>query len=188
VADFIPYIIRVSYVYSKKGGALSILDYVNEGIVGAYDAFDKCNDKGEVLIRTIRNYICRYIRNMSQKRDALTVAEFFIDEYPANDEEYMREREIIDQLDRSRENLLLANILESHMGHRASIILDYYLEREADMNSIAEKYGISRERVRQIINNFSRLHRVKHLWSILSKDFNLPVHETRYFLNKYNHY
>ena len=41
VKDFIPYIIKVAYEYSQKTSTLSVLDLINEGIVGAYTAFEK---------------------------------------------------------------------------------------------------------------------------------------------------
>lgn len=186
VADFIPYIIRVAYGYSKTGGTLSILDLVNEGIVGAYDAFDKCDDKGEDMIKAVRRYICKYIRNMSQQRDVLTDAEFVIEEFSSDDEEWMREKAIIDDLDRSRENLLLANMLESHLGYRARIILDYYGGKS--ISDVAEMYDYSRERVRQIIKDFSRLYKMSSLWKKFSKDFNLPIHEKGYYQTKYKQF
>ena len=36
VNDFIPYIIRVAYANSSKSNVLSVLDLVNEGILGIY--------------------------------------------------------------------------------------------------------------------------------------------------------
>ena len=44
-----------------------------------------------------------------------------------------------------------------NMGERdGGIIIDYYLEDDTDTNKLAEKYGVSRERVRQIIRNLSK--------------------------------
>ena len=39
------------------------------------------------------------------------------------------------------------------------IIIEYYLGGNDDLKKIGDKYGISHERVRQIINNFAPLYR-----------------------------
>lgn len=50
IEEFIPYAIYVSYFNAPKLKTLSVLDLINEGILGAYAAFDK-NRRGEVLTK-----------------------------------------------------------------------------------------------------------------------------------------
>ena len=44
-------------------------------------------------------------------------------------------------------------------GADGGIIIDYYLGEDADLKEIAEKYGVSKERARQITRNFSKLYK-----------------------------
>ena len=74
VKDFIPYIIGVAYANSWKSNVLSVLDLVNEGIIGAYTGLEKsCRVKKKTL-RSVRSYIRSYIvkitvRNSNQTAD-----------------------------------------------------------------------------------------------------------------------
>ena len=51
VEGFIPYVIFVAYCNSHKTKTLSVLDLINEGILGAYKAFEKNRKKGESLTK-----------------------------------------------------------------------------------------------------------------------------------------
>ena len=51
VEGFIPYVIFVAYSNSHKTKTLSVLDLINEGVLGAYKAFEKNRKKGESLTR-----------------------------------------------------------------------------------------------------------------------------------------
>ena len=63
VEGFIPYIIMVAYVHSDKVNTLSVLDLINEGILGAYAAFEKNSKNGEPLTRRrVRSQIKTRIR------------------------------------------------------------------------------------------------------------------------------
>ena len=60
---FIPYIIMVAYAYHEKISTLSLLDLINEGILGAYTAFERNSKKGEPLTRRrVRSQIKTHIR------------------------------------------------------------------------------------------------------------------------------
>ena len=69
------------------------------------------------------------------------------------------------------------------MGERkASIIIAYYMHEDADLKTLSKQYGISPERIRQIVHNFSKLYmNVDNLWELLSPDFNLPVSERQFY-------
>lgn len=68
------------------------------------------------------------------------------------------------------------------MGERkASIIIAYYMHEDADLKTLSKQYGISYERIRQIVHNFGKLYtNVGNLWEQLSSDFNLPVSERQF--------
>ena len=57
VNDFIPYIIRVAYANSSKSNVLSVLDLVNEGILGTYKALNRKHRKDKDITRLIRAQI-----------------------------------------------------------------------------------------------------------------------------------
>ena len=64
VEGFIPYVIFVAYCNSHKTKTLSVLDLINEGILGAYKAFEKNLKKGEILTRRrVNSKIKSNIRN-----------------------------------------------------------------------------------------------------------------------------
>jgi hypothetical protein len=66
---FIPYIILVAYIHSEKVNTLSVLDLINEGILGAYAAFEKNSKNGEPLTRRrVRSQIKTRIRKASNYR------------------------------------------------------------------------------------------------------------------------
>ena len=64
VNDFIPYIIRVAYANSSKSNVLSVLDLVNEGILGTYKALNRKYRKDKDITRLIRAQIRNQIQSM----------------------------------------------------------------------------------------------------------------------------
>lgn len=74
VKDFIPYIIWVAYANSGKTKILSVLDLVNEGIIGAYRGLEKSYWCRKNALRSVRSHIRYYIvqitvRNSNQSTD-----------------------------------------------------------------------------------------------------------------------
>ena len=184
VEDFIPYIIKVAYVYSRKTSTLSVLDLINEGIVGAYAAFEKCDSRGKKMVNKVRVFINRYISQLVEKKDLSETAEFIIEETVSDgDEEWFDNHAIIKGIDRALERKLLTQLLSDKIGERkASIIIAYYMHENADLKTLSKQYGVSCERIRQIVHNFSKLYtNVDNLWELLSPDFNLPVSERRFY-------
>ena len=184
VKDFIPYISKVAYEYSQKTSAVSVLDLINEGIVGAYAAFEKNDSRGKRLVKTVRASIHRYIGQLVEKKDIAETADFVIEETVSDgNDEWFDDHAIIRGIDRQIERKLLTRLLTDKIGSRkANIIIAYYTHEDAELKTLSKKYGISRERIRQIVNNFSQLHRnVDNLWELLSSDFNLPVAERRFY-------
>jgi RNA polymerase sigma factor (sigma-70 family) len=184
VKDSIPYIIKVAYEYSQKTSTLSVLDLINEGIVGAYAAFEKCNSRGKKMVNTVRVYINKYISQLVEKTDISETAEFIIEETVSDgDEEWFDDHAIIKGIDRARERKLLTQLLSDKMGERkASIIIAYYMHEDADLKTLSKQYGISYERIRQIVHNFGKLYtNAGNLWEQLSSDFNLPVSERQFY-------
>lgn len=57
VNDFIPYVIRVAYANSSKTNVLSVLDLVNEGILGTYKALNRNYHRDKDITRLIRAQI-----------------------------------------------------------------------------------------------------------------------------------
>ena len=64
VKDFIPYIVRVAYANSWKSNVLSVLDLVNEGILGAYKGLEKSYRGNKNAVRLTRVYIQNYIHKI----------------------------------------------------------------------------------------------------------------------------
>lgn len=60
VEEFIPYIIYVAYSNSHKTKTLSILDLINEGILGAYAAFERNRKRGVTLTKRKVNCSIRW--------------------------------------------------------------------------------------------------------------------------------
>ena len=184
VKDYIPYIIKVAYVYSQKTSTLSVLDLINEGIVGAYAAFEECHSRDKKMVNKVRVFINRYICQLVEKKDISETAEFIIEETVSDgDEEWFDDHVIIKRIDRTLERKLLTQLLSDKIGERkASIIIAYYMHEDADLKTLSKQYGVSRERIRQIVHNFSKLYtNVDNLWELLSPDFNLPVSERRFY-------
>ena len=74
VNDFIPYIIRVAYANSSKSNVLSVLDLVNEGILGTYKALNRKHRKDKDITRLIRAQIRNQIQSMVVSQGGTTSA------------------------------------------------------------------------------------------------------------------
>ena len=74
VNDFIPYIIRVAYANSSKSNVLSVLDLVNEGILGTYKALNRKHRKEKDITRLIRAQIRNQIQSMVVSQGGTTSA------------------------------------------------------------------------------------------------------------------
>lgn len=62
---FIPYIIMVAYAYMEKTRNVTLLDLINEGVLGAYAAFERNSKVGEPLTRRrVRSKIKTRIRKV----------------------------------------------------------------------------------------------------------------------------
>ena len=177
VKDCIPYIIKVAYAQWLETGKESVLDLINEGMVGACDAFQKHDHKDKRMIILLRSYIKKYISNAANSHNQPEPEETC----PADEMEWQNEDDILNSLDRGRERILLTNLIEEKMGSNyAAIIKDYYFNPESDIPEMSKKYHVSTERVRQVIHNFTKLYNeVGDLWGLFSSDFNLPVHEKK---------
>ena len=159
IADFIPYIIMVAYAHSEKTKNLSVLDLINEGILGAYTAYEKHEKKGETLTR---RRVCEWIKKNIRKAINIANSRNSMDVYYECliDDEQMDEDSIIDDVNGKWLRQYLAELIMDQMNKRnGKIIIEYYLGGNDDLKKIGDKYGISHERVRQIINNFAPLYR-----------------------------
>ena len=182
VNDYIPYIIKAAYGRWLTSRGVSVLDLINEGVIGAYDAFRKHNYHGRAMVTVLRSTINRYIGKAANPQACQEPEDDCPLEPCSPDEvEWQNEDDIINDLDSCRERILLMNLIEEKMGFsKARIITDYFFDPEADIRKIAKKHGICPERVRQIVYKLSTLYdKVGSLWELLYRDFNLPVHEKR---------
>lgn len=159
IADFIPYIIMVAYAHSEKTKNLSVLDLINEGILGAYTAYEKHEKKGETLTK---RRVCEWIKKNIRKAIYNANSRNSMDVYYEclMDDDQMGEDSIIDNVNGKWLRQYLAELIMDQMNKRnGKIIIEYYLGGNDDLKKIGDKYGISHERVRQIINNFAPLYR-----------------------------
>lgn len=156
VEDFIPYIIFVAYGYSQKTKTLQLLDLINEGILGAYRAFEISTKDGVLTKLKVYYFIKAFIRKAYVRDLRQSIAEYSFDtclpEGPVDEE-----GEIAD-VECSNIKRLLMDMLMKNLGMRdANIVYDYYWGRIEDLNVLGDKYGLNRERCRQVIK------KVKHL-------------------------
>lgn len=180
VNDFIPYIMKVAFQYSLTSKTASVLDLINEGIIGAYAAFNKFDYSGKTMLNLIRSHIKRYIKNMALMRDCQNEVISIIGDL--DHEECVEERSFLDRLDGEKKRSLLNKMFNKHLGDRNTrIILEYYTEHNLDYKSLAIKYNLSGECIRKITKNFTPLHKqVVNLWGLFSSDFDLPVNEAKF--------
>lgn len=178
VNDYIPYITRVAYIQSLKTNSVSFLDLVNEGIVGACVSLLRSEEGGTAKFTRVRACINSYIKRAIEKEEQ----QFSEENGPVtfccgDDVESINESDVINAIDRGKERVLMSNLIYRNLGsRRGGIILEYYLQSDSDVKEVAERFGLTRERVRQIIRNFGKIYKnVDNLWSVFSSDFNLPV-------------
>lgn len=176
VKDFIPYIVRVAYANCRKSNALSVLDLVNEGIIGAYTGLAKSYRGEKDAARLARVYIHHYIERMISCYGGVISSGIDPDKYCSDDYDFIR------TLDQAKKGALLTNLLTAKLGERdGRIIMDYFSDKDVEIKTLSKKYGVSHQRIRQIVRNFSQLHKVDNLWDLLSSDFDLPVNEARFY-------
>lgn len=178
VKDFIPYIVRVAYANSWKSNVLSLLDLVNEGIIGAYTGLEKSSRCKKNAVRLTRVYIQNHISKMISNNGSLVSSGVNPDKYCSADSDFIR------TLDSTKKRALLSNLLTAKIGERKGrIILDYYFDKDTDIKTLSKKYGVTCERIRQLARNFSQLYKMDNLWKLFSADFDLPVNEARFYRN-----
>lgn len=174
VNDYIPYIIRVAYEHKDLNRKMSVLDLINEGILGAYDAFKNEDICGHKMTANIRLYINRYINDVAENNGCSSDEDFYSHEYSLDNDE---EEDIINEMDHERERILLRNLLDTAKGIKfRGIVRNFYFDCGQNYNTVADMYGLSRERIRQIVKTPLKRNG-SDLWNLLSKDFNLPVNE-----------
>ena len=85
VAEFVPYVILVAYAYKDRIKTLTVLDLINEGILGAYSAFER-SERGEILTKLRVNYLIKTSIRKAVHRDCdQEFAEFILEDYAATD-------------------------------------------------------------------------------------------------------
>lgn len=164
VKDFIPYIIKTAYGFRHFCNGLTILDLINEGIFGAYAALNKRSGSGKRMTRYIDTYIIYSIRNAIKNAADPCLTDFVFDECAPTEEDYWDEDDFFKEMDQENQRMILRNMMEKSLGTRdAGIIYDYYFEREMnDFKKIGKKYGVGRERVRQIVQSPSKMNAIWH--------------------------
>ena len=160
VKDFIPYIIKKAYVFSRYTKSLTILDLVNEGVFGAYAALAKRSGSGKPMTRCINTYIIHYIINALRKDHEQRTVDCKDEDIVLFDEDLQTEDSIIEDINREWERSLLTEMILEKIGSRnGNIILEYYLNCDYTLEELGKKYGVSGERVRQITHNFAKLYK-----------------------------
>lgn len=156
VAEFIPYIIMVAYGNMEKVKTLGVLDLINEGILGAYAAFSVSRIDGKLskarIQWNIKNNIYKAIRiDLNQ-----SIADYSFD--VCVPEGAMNDEGMVMECDRDSVRGILMESIEKNMGVRdAEIIYDYYFGKVMNYEMLGEKYGLGRERCRQVIKNVGTL-------------------------------
>jgi DNA-directed RNA polymerase sigma subunit (sigma70/sigma32) len=80
VEEFIPYIIWVAYAKREQVKTLSVLDLIDEGIIGAYKAFELSEEGGILSKRRVNNCIKRNMRRAIRRDHLLFVEEQYEEE------------------------------------------------------------------------------------------------------------
>ena len=168
VEEFIPFIVMVAYGYRERTKTLSFLDLINEGILGAYAAFDRNRKGGPLTKWRVNHYIKTGIRSAVLRDNSQGFADVPYDECTPCDDDLKDENDFIDDINGEWLRLHLTNVIMENLGERdGGIVVDYYLGDESDLELLSVKYNLTRERVRQITRNFSKLYgKVEHLKSI----------------------
>lgn len=160
VEDFIPYIIFVAYGYKDKSKSLKMLDLINEGILGAYAAFDKSTKDGRLTKIRVYNGIRGNIQKAIRKDTNQSIAEYSSDiclpEGPMDDE-----GDIMDVERESVRNLLMDSFVKNFGSRDAEIIYDYYWGKTEDLQLLSVKYDLTCERCRQVIKKVKSLNKTE---------------------------
>ena len=160
VEDFIPYIIFVAYGYKDKSKSLKMLDLINEGILGAYAAFDKSTKDGRLTKIRVYNGIRGNIQKAIRKDTNQSIAEYSSDiclpEGPMDDD-----GEIMDVERESVRNLLMDSFVKNFGSRDAEIIYDYYWGKTEDLQLLSVKYDLTCERCRQVIKKVKSLNKTE---------------------------
>ena len=160
VEDFIPYIIFVAYGYKDKSKSLKMLDLINEGILGAYAAFDKSTKDGRLTKIRVYNGIRGNIQKAIRKDTNQSIAEYSSDiclpEGPMDDE-----GDIMDVDRESVRNLLMDSFVKNFGSRDAEIIYDYYWGKTEDLQLLSVKYDLTCERCRQVIKKVKSLNKTE---------------------------
>lgn len=157
VEDFIPYIVFVAHGYVGKTKTLQMLDLINEGILGAYAAFEKSTKDGLLTKIRVYNGIRSKIQMAIKKDMNQNIAEYSFDtcmpEGPLDDEGNVMD------IDRENVKRLLMDTLEKNLGGRdARIVYDYYWGKIEDYDLLSAKYGLTRERCRQVVKKVNNMN------------------------------
>ena len=166
VEDFIPYIIFVAYRYKDKTNSLQLLDLINEGILGAYAAFERSTKDGRLTRLGVYYSIRSYMHKAIKRERKLDFAEYRYDTCePVG--QLDDDGEIMDVDRESVRNLLMDSFVKNFGPRDAEIIFDYYWEKTEDLQLLSIRYGLSRERCRQVIKNvenltYSEIKRLKY--------------------------
>lgn len=80
VEEFIPYIIWVAYAKRDQVKTLSVLDLIDEGIIGAYKAFELSEEGGILSKRRVNSCIKRHMRRAIRRDHLLFVEEQYEEE------------------------------------------------------------------------------------------------------------
>ena len=78
--EFIPYIIWVAYAKMDQVKTLSVLDLIDEGIIGAYKAFELSEEGGILSKRRVNSCIKRNMRRAIRRDHLLFVEEQYEEE------------------------------------------------------------------------------------------------------------
>ena len=166
VEDFIPYIIFVAYRYKDKTKSLQLLDLINEGILGAYAAFERSTKDGRLTRLGVYYSIRSYMHKAIKRERKLDIAEYRYDTCePVG--QLDDDGEIMDVDRESVRNLLMDSFVKNFGPRDAEIIFDYYWEKTEDLQLLSIRYGLSRERCRQVIKRvenltYSEIKRLKY--------------------------
>ena len=166
VEDFIPYIIFVAYRYKDRSNTLQLLDLINEGILGAYAGFERSTKDGVLTKFRIYSSIRSNIKNAINKERSQNIAEYIYDScVPVG--QLDDDGDIMDIDRESVRNLLMDSFVKNFGPRDAEIIFDYYWEKTEDLQLLSIRYGLSRERCRQVIKRvenltYSEIKRLKY--------------------------
>lgn len=187
VNDYIPYIISVAYGYSGRCRKLSVLDLVNEGILGAYAAFENNDGNGKSLSSSIRNYINSYISHLVEMNGCSSESDFFTHERDLDEEEAEDcEEAIIKGLDQERECQILNHLFEKEFWGRYTHFMYLYYVKQMTLRELSESYAVGVERVRQMTELAKKhIRRYPNLWSKFADDFYLPIDEASFKRNRH---